>query len=231
VYGYHRLARKKSAVEQPTLAHTIFSGICDGKGNRLTEIFVDGAWTASTFWLHRPEGCRLDSVLHAGDEVLVARGASILTSIDHLVSVAKDWYQRGITLHILDSVLSFSPDKADFLIRTLESFAAFKRTTRSEAIRLGMALRKQQGKRCGLYAGYGHRWKHGMRVPVPSEQEVIARIVDLREGKGLSWNAIAVHLLHSRTMTDSGQEWSVARVRRAYAHATKNGRLQDCGAV
>jgi DNA invertase Pin-like site-specific DNA recombinase len=163
VYGYDRLARKKEAVEHPALARATLSGLCDGKGVRLTEFFVDGARTASTFWLHRPEGRRLDSVFHAGDEVLVARGASIFTSIEHLVSVAKDWRQRGITFHLLDSVLSFSPDKAEVLIRTLEYFAAFKRTTRSEAIRLGMALRKQQGKRCGFHAGYGHRWKHGRR--------------------------------------------------------------------
>jgi DNA invertase Pin-like site-specific DNA recombinase len=157
VYVYH-LARNKEAVEHPALARATLSGHCDGKGARLTEFFVDGAWTASTFWLHRPEGRRLDSVLHAGDEVLVARASSIFASTEHLASVAKDWRQRGITLHILDDpVLSFSPDKADALIRTLESFADFKRTTRSEAIRLGMALRKQQGKRCGLHAGYGHR--------------------------------------------------------------------------
>jgi DNA invertase Pin-like site-specific DNA recombinase len=157
VYGY-RLAREKEAVEHPALAHATFSGLCDGKGVRLTAFFVDDAWTASTFWLHRPEGRRLNSVLHAGDEVLVAHAASIFTSTEHLVSVARDWRQRGITLHLLDDpVLSFSPDKADALIRALEYFVAFKRTTRSEAIRLGMALRKQQGKRCGLHAGYGHR--------------------------------------------------------------------------
>src|SRR5262245_22940219 len=79
----------------------------------------------------------------------------------------------------------------------------------------GRAEKKRAGLKYCRWAGYGHKWFRGRRVPDLEEQAVMGRIVELRVA-GASWYRIAAQLLREGVRTKGGAEWSVARVRRAH---------------
>src|SRR5262249_27377526 len=70
------------------------------------------------------------------------------------------------------------------------------------------------------HPGYGFklRGSKGRRtvVPDPKEQQVMRWIVEQRQA-GWTWEAIYYDLLRRRERTRAGHEWSVSRIRRAYA--------------
>src|SRR5260370_21788415 len=80
--------------------------------------------------------------------------------------------------------------------------------------------KKSLGLKYCAHAGYGFRWFRGRKVPDPHEQHVMPQIVQWRQA-GLSWQCISVQLFRQGIRTAAGPEWSVARVRRAYAAALR----------
>ena len=77
------------------------------------------------------------------------------------------------------------------------------------------------------HAGYGYklRGSKGRRtkVPDPKEQQVIRWIAEQRQA-GWTWERIYLDLLRRRERTREGREWSVSRIRRAYAdYQRRNG--------
>jgi hypothetical protein len=70
------------------------------------------------------------------------------------------------------------------------------------------------------YAGYGFKLRgpRGRRTKVqdPKEQEVMRWIVEQRQA-GSTWERIYFDLLRRHVRTRAGREWSVSRIRRAYA--------------
>jgi hypothetical protein len=70
------------------------------------------------------------------------------------------------------------------------------------------------------HAGYGFKLRgpKGRRTKVPDlkEQSVIRWIVEQRQG-GWTWEQIYFALLRRGERTRAGHEWSVSRIRRAYA--------------
>jgi hypothetical protein len=66
--------------------------------------------------------------------------------------------------------------------------------------------------------GYKLRGPRGRRtkVPDPKERRVISWIAEQRQ-LGWTWEAIYFDLLKRRVRTRAGREWSVSRIRRAYA--------------
>jgi hypothetical protein len=70
------------------------------------------------------------------------------------------------------------------------------------------------------YAGYGFKLRgpkgHRTKVPDAKEQEVMRWIVEQRQA-GWTWERIYFDLLRRKERTRAGHEWSVSRIRRAYA--------------
>jgi hypothetical protein len=70
------------------------------------------------------------------------------------------------------------------------------------------------------HPGYGFKLRGPMgrrtKVPDPKEQQVMRWIVEQRAA-GWTWEAIYFDLLRRGERTRAGHEWSVSRIRRAYA--------------
>ena len=79
------------------------------------------------------------------------------------------------------------------------------------------------------HAGYGFkiRGPKGRRTKVadPKEQQVISWIAEQRQA-GWTWERIYLELAKRKERTRAGDEWSVSRIRRAYA-AEVEGRTRE----
>jgi DNA invertase Pin-like site-specific DNA recombinase len=217
-YAYHLPSSTTPSLHQRNLICATAIAFCRCHDLDLHELFEDGAETADTPWLERPEGRRLASLVRAGDEVVVVRGGRTFTSYEDLAASVRNLWEKGVTLHVvgLDGkpILSTAEDGA-LVVQTLQQAAELEASSRSEAIRVGMLERKLQRRRHARYAGYGHKWQRGKRVVDSHEQLIISEIRRLRQ-EGRSWNEIATHLLYLGETTATGADWSAARVRRAW---------------
>jgi DNA invertase Pin-like site-specific DNA recombinase len=199
----------------------------DQHGLQVAEVFMDTAEAAGIAWLDRPAGMQLARRLTPGSQVVVAAGFVIFTSIADLLEAVRELQRREVTLHVASvkahphqpvSSLSTAGTTGVLLENTLAAVLAMKRSSRSEAVTMGMQQRKAEGVRYCHFAGYGHKWEgrrgQERRVPDTYEQEVITKIVEWKK-TGYSWYQIAAILLRHRISTSGGREWSVSRVRRA----------------
>jgi DNA invertase Pin-like site-specific DNA recombinase len=154
--------------------------------------------------------------------------SAVYTSANELACAIRVWHSVGIDLYLLDrdgSHTSFvepmtCPMSAGGLVlHVLDAIATLQTNSRSEAIIRGIADRKSKGLRHTRYAGHGFRWAgtpgRQRKVADDYEQQAIRKIIEWRD-IGASWAGIAVHLLRHGITTESGQEWSPDRVRRAY---------------
>jgi hypothetical protein len=70
------------------------------------------------------------------------------------------------------------------------------------------------------HAGYGFKLRGAKgrrtKVPDPKEQQVMRWIAEQRQA-GWSWERIYLELAKRKERTRAGKEWSVSRIRRAYA--------------
>ena len=73
---------------------------------------------------------------------------------------------------------------------------------------------------------YGYRFEKGKPVRNEEELAVMDKIVELKHA-GQSYYRIAAKLLRERVLTPAGEEWSPARVRRAYQAAIRYKAFQD----
>jgi hypothetical protein len=78
-------------------------------------------------------------------------------------------------------------------------------------------------------AGYGFKLRGSkgrrLKVPDPKEQQVMRWIVEQRQA-GWTWERIYFDLLRRGERARQGREWSVSRIRRAYA-AEFEGKTQE----
>lgn len=202
---------------------------CNSNGFTLYTIFVESAEfpSISIPWHERPAGRQLARQLKEGSHV-IASAASIFTTVTDLLSVVRDFNERGIVLHFsgfklkngLEIPLSTHGEASEALLIALLAMASLTANNRGEAVSEGMREKKRQGKKHCRHAGYGFLWRCGKREVHLKEQAVMAKIVEWRE-KGFSWYGIAAHLLHHRILTADRREWSTSRVRRAYISEMK----------
>ncbi len=76
------------------------------------------------------------------------------------------------------------------------------------------------------HPGFGYKLRgpkgRKTKVPDPKEQQTIRWIVEGRNA-GWTWERIYFNLLRRRVRTRTGREWSVSRIRRAYADFQRRG--------
>lgn len=67
---------------------------------------------------------------------------------------------------------------------------------------------------------FGKRYAGGVQLAHEQEQQVIARIIELRESEGLSYSRIAGQL-NSEGLLFRGKFWNVSTVRNIYRQETE----------
>jgi hypothetical protein len=117
----------------------------------------------------------------------------------------------------------------DQLVPILAMFDENLRAWRSESAMEALEERRRRGVRYTRHAGYGYRWAgrrhHQKRVPDEGEWNALAEIVKQRQ-QGVSWREITKDFSARGIKTADGREWSSGRIRRAFAVAVSQSKIQ-----
>jgi DNA invertase Pin-like site-specific DNA recombinase len=184
-------------------------------------VFVDGRNTNRTPWLKRPAGRKLAAQLRPGDRVIVPEGNAILTRMDDLLSIAKDFQAKGIELTLIDGPeLTLGGPQGEKCIAALQEVLRLRRMFRSEAAREAAATRRRRGGKWpgAVPVGYHReRREDGTTFLVidPKGMEQARRIAQ-RRAEGCSYTEIWREFLYSKERRADGQEWTLSSIRAAF---------------
>jgi hypothetical protein len=208
---------------------------CNDQGFHLDQTFVDDPASRCSPWFARPAGQVLASRLSAGDMVIVPDGDTIYSGMSDLLAVLQYFHERDNTLHLIRGQkflgnhqypLTIAGEVSRNFTKILEKFISWNRSRRGDAIRSGMWTKRQMGLKHCYHPPYGYRFEKGKPVRNEEELAVMDKIVELKHA-GQSYYRIAAKLLRERVLTPAGEEWSPARVRRAYQAAIRYKAFQD----
>ena len=151
--------------------------------------------------------------------MIVETGAAIWSRARNMAAVADVLEERGVTLAWLKENVTFAPGTQELTAfrQAAQMMHLLDRAGRSEAIKEGLAAKRQKGGRHCANPGYGKKWVgrrgHERLVDDPEEQDVIAKIQEWWT-KGYSAEAIFKHLRNQGVQTQAGRFWSRDRIRR-----------------
>ena len=179
--------------------------------------------------VRRQAGRELIRRLRPGDHLVITTFDRAFRNFGEAVHWIERWLKQGITLHILRcrGIDTATPMGRAFL-RMMAVFAELERDMIRERTRAGMncpsvkakmASRKARGKLTGRGGvGYVSKGAEGRKYLVehPGEQAAIKLIIAWREGEKLSWEQIALRLLHEKHLTKDGRMWQPWRCRMGY---------------
>ncbi|MFO0845846.1 MAG: recombinase family protein [Gemmataceae bacterium] len=186
---------------------------CEKAGLTVTEAFTDqgGAWYRAMS--SRPAGYRLLMAADPGDTVVFGSARAIGPRTADADVVLRRLRRLRVAVHVADEAAAGQPGKG------LEALVRLDRATKSAEIKAGMDRLKKEGRRSSRFPQLGHRfvWKEGgwKTEPDPYEMGVIEKIVEWKNA-GVSWNAIAEHLLAQGVKTTSGGDWHPRRLQVVY---------------
>ncbi|MEF2969109.1 recombinase family protein [Paenibacillus sp. M1] len=107
------------------------------------DIFID---LISGVKYDRPELAKLQSVLRAGDVIVVESLSRVSRSSKDLLTLLEDWQARGITFISHKEKLDFSSSTGQFMLTMLAAMSQFERDTLRERVREGVASARARGR-------------------------------------------------------------------------------------
>ncbi|MBO0950887.1 recombinase family protein [Fibrella forsythiae] len=114
------------------------------------EIFQDKITGVST---SRPALDRMLAKLRPGDTVMVARFTRLGRSRDHLITLMRDFVQKGIRFQALDLGVDSSTPAGKLVLDIFAALAEYDRESINERTRAGRELAKEKGTHMGRPAG------------------------------------------------------------------------------
>jgi len=211
VVGYTRVSTDDQAENGISLAeqeHRI-RAYGDAHGLQVVRIESDNGISGKAV-ANRPALQRALGALRNGEAV-----GLVVCKLDRLSRTTSDILQQvartdreGWVLHSLSEHLDTSTPHGRFFVTMIAGLAQMEREQAAERTRLAMAELRRRGRRISGIAPFGYRFEDGDVVPVEAEQELLARILELRaEGLGARRIAAALNdagLKNPRT----GRFWS-----------------------
>ena len=183
-------------------------------GTELIEVTVDGGESAKS--LNRPGIAKLLAMVEAGEvqAVIVAKLDRLTRSVEDLCTLLERLNRRGVTLISVAESLDTGSAAGRLVLNIMTAVSQWEREAIGERTRDAMSHKRNQGERVGNIA-YGYSLGgDGVHVkPNDAEQEIVARIRELRRGHTL--RQIAARLNEQGFRTRRGSAWrleSVARV-------------------
>ena len=236
--GYVRVSTQEQAAEGVSLdaQRDKLRSYCRANGIRLIDIFADEGMSGST--LARPglqAALRMVKRGHAST-LIVVKLDRLSRSLRDVCSLVEDYFsdERFHLLSVCGMVNTHSA-AGRMMMMNLANFSQFEREMIAERTRDALQHMKAQGVRLG-HAPYGYehgkeRDERGRRqlVPIPKEQEVIAKIKALHTEK-LSFTKIARRLNELGIPAKRGGRWVVSRVcttlQREGAYKARTNKMQ-----
>lgn len=108
----------------------------------------------------RPEGKRLNSLLKKGDVVICLRPDRMFASTLDMANTMKEWNERGVAVHFVETGLSSNDPSGQLLLTVLVAFSQFERAMIGARCREIRATLEQAGSYTGgRSGGYPPFWR------------------------------------------------------------------------
>ncbi len=214
--GYVRVSTDGQAIDGISLdaQRAKIEAWCVVNDYHLAEVFVDAGISGSRADNRPGLQAAIGKACESKAAMVVYSLSRLARSTQDTISIGEKLSKAGADLVSLSERIDTTSAAGKMVFRMLAVMAEFERDQISERTQMALAHKARKGERIGTVP-YG--WAvdtDGVKlIEVPSEQEVIGRIVDFRRS-GLSYRAIAAKLSSAHTPTKNGAgSWSHTSVR------------------
>jgi len=226
VYGYVRYSTDRQDDEGQRDVITR-KALADGR--TIDTWISDPAVSGKIALYDRPGGKELGRMLHKGDTVYVAKLDRAFRRAADCAVVMERWGRLGINVVICDLLgmtIDLSSPIGRFIVLILAAVAELEREFISSRTKESLRVKKKRRQAVNRFPGYGKEFR---RTWEPDEKRYVKKAVDHPEERGImreivkwrmegcSWQVITEHLANLGKKTREGKDWSVMRVRRAWA--------------
>ena len=192
-YGYCRVSTTHQSEDGESLGvqQRQIQAYADMRGLTVDRVFVDGAVSGGKPLHKRPQGGEMLAAIKSGDHVIITKVDRMGRGASDSLTVCEDFIKRDISLHIIqlgDDVTKGMMATAMFQIWSV--FAELERKQIQTRIREVKRDQKKRGRFLGGSRPFGFQSIDGKLTPVPEEQPIVQRILDLHSA-GLSLRAIS----------------------------------------
>lgn len=143
---------------------------------RVAEIISDPAISATRRpLLMRDGGKRLDSLLQAGDHLVIAKLDRAFRSQRDCVLTCEAWIDRGVVIHFLDIGVGTDTPMGRMMMGILSTVAQWESARIGERIRDAKAAQRSTGHTTNGQRVLGYRVLRGKLVPFPAERRLGTR--------------------------------------------------------
>ena len=195
--GYARVSTSEQASDDRSSLESqekIIRGYAMAKGfNQFdTSVYTDPGVSASIPLRKRPAGSRLLEDAKAGDTIIASKLDRMFRSASDALNMVDIFKEKKINLVLFDlgSEPINSSGLAQFFFTIIAAVAQLERTMIRERMSGGKKAKKEKGGHIGGLVPYGFQkvgvGRAASLVPVAEEQEVIAKIRDLRSRSSMS---------------------------------------------
>jgi DNA invertase Pin-like site-specific DNA recombinase len=149
--GYVRVSTVRQADSGTSLEHQRSILTAAGAEQIFEDAGVSGKNTS------RPELTSMQRTLREGDEVLITKLDRLGRNTLDLLSIAKEWKARGITLTVVEQGISTTGAMGELMLTLLGAIAEFERTQILERTAAGREAAKAAGKQVHRPRGWSDR--------------------------------------------------------------------------
>lgn len=215
--GYVRVSSEQQAESGAGLAaqKASIEAFARKNGLDLTGIHADEAISGAAGLDDRPGLAAAIGSLRRGDVLVIPKRDRLGRDMMAVLTIERAVQKRGATILSADGVGNGEEAADKFMKTVIDAAAAFERDLIRARTKAALAAKRKAGQRTGDIP-FGYRLDDdGVHlIPVPAEQEVIAKIIECRDG-GMSLREIAKVLNDAATATKkSGRRWQSETVRR-----------------
>lgn len=215
--GYIRVSSEQQAESGAGLAaqRAAIEAFAKKQGIVLGAIHADEAISGAAGLDARPGLAAAIGSLRRGDVLVIPKRDRIARDTLTALTIERAVAKRGASILSADGVGNGDEAADKFMRSVIDAAAAFERDLIRARTRAALAAKRKAGQRTG-HIPFGYRLADDgvSLIPVPAEQEVIAKIIECRDA-GMSLREIAKTLNDAATSTkQGGKGWQATTVRR-----------------
>ena len=215
--GYIRVSSQDQVKNGLSLESQVnrIKAYCELKNLELVEIYSDEAISGGKIFFKRPAGNQLHDQLKKGQikHLIGVKLDRLFRNTLDAIATSTELEKMGIGLHLLDMNIDTTTAAGKLFYTMVAAFAQMEREQTSERVKSLWEDRRSRGLTT-VAPRYGFENSNGKIIKNAREQEIIERILDLRNS-GRSFELIADILNKEGVPTKKGSKWFAMSVKRA----------------
>lgn len=143
--------------------------------------------------------------------LVVAKLDRLTRSVRDMADLLDGYFREDFAFHCVGEQINTTTAAGRFMLNILTSIGEWERETISERTAAAMAVKRRRQEYTGGHVPFGFQEVDGKLIPVPAEQQALARINELRAA-GNTYQAIADQLNMDGITTKTGRPWTFGTV-------------------